>query len=99
MNTCKNCIHNHVCGVTHSDTSEACANFLTEDDARHTLRLIYADFTANSKRNRERADRHSRFGEADSAFELGRVSEIQASDASRVRFWCRKIDFDPSANG
>lgn len=99
MNTCKNCIHNHVCGVTHSDTSEACANFLTEDDARHTLRLIYADFTANSKRNRARAERYSDFGEHGGAADLRRVSDIQASDASRVRFWCRKIDFDPSANG
>lgn len=61
MKTCQDCIHNNVCGITHSDTNEACANFLSEDAARHTLRMIYADFTANSKRNRERAERYSRY--------------------------------------
>ena len=58
MKTCKDCVHNHVCGITHSD-----------------------------------------FGEHGSAAELRRASEIQASDASRIKFWCRKIGFDPSANG
>ena len=33
MKTCKDCIHSHVCGITHTDSSEACANFLYEDDA------------------------------------------------------------------
>lgn len=99
MKTCKDCIHNHVCGITHTDSNEACASFLSEDAARHTLRMIYMDFYSNAKRNRERAERYSRYGEADSATEIRRVSDIQASDASRVKFWCRKIGFDPSANG
>jgi hypothetical protein len=99
MKTCKDCIHSHVCGITHTDSSESCDNFLYEDDARRTLRMIYADFTANSKRNRARAEKYSNFGEHGSAADLRRVSDIQASSASRVRFWCQKIGFDPSANG
>lgn len=98
MSICENCIHCKVCRYV-SEPQESCSYRKTEDAARHTLRLIYMDFYSNAKRNRERAERYSRYGEADSATEIRRVSDIQASDASRVRFWCRKIDFDPSANG
>jgi hypothetical protein len=98
MSICENCIHCKVCRYV-SEPQESCSYRKTEDAARHTLRMIYADFTANSKRNRARAERYSDFGEHGGAADLRRVSDIQASDASRVKFWCRKIGFDPSANG
>lgn len=99
MKTCELCMHRTVCGITRSENQQACANFRTDGDAYRTLRLIYAELYASAKKNRERAETQSRFGDAATASELRRISEIQNSTASRVRFWCRKIDFDPSASG
>lgn len=71
----------------------------TEDDALHTLRLIYADFMEGANRYRTRAEQSSMWGKAKDAAELHRDSEIRQHCASRVRFYCRRIGFDPHPKG
>lgn len=96
MNTCEKCIHSNVCRYS-GEPQESCNQRKTEDDALHTLRLIYYDFMEGANRCRTRAEDCSLRGKAYDAIDLRRQAEIRTSLASRVQSYCRRIGFDPAA--
>ena len=93
MNTCENCIHAEVCGTY----GARCEHYKNEEAALHTLRLIYADFMERSNRSRTIANNLTLRGVSNTT-ETRRVSDIYASAASRIQFYCQKIGFDPKTN-
>lgn len=102
MKTCQNCIHADVCRIRqfpsmYGLTGDACEHYNGETDARRTLRLIYADILGNANRCRAKSEKYIMENKPESAYVLRRESEIRASDASRVKHFCRMIGFDPSA--
>lgn len=66
---------------------------------RHTLRLIYADLTERAKRSKYKAETAAQNGKKESAIVFGREAYIHSADASRVKFYCHRIGFDPSEKG
>ena len=82
---CDNCIHKDVCVYVCSYIGE-CSHHKTESAAKHVLRLLYA--AGNAGRG------YSEF----TSIKRDRAS-FAKSKADRVMFYCRKIGFDPSADG
>lgn len=74
----------------------SCPNKKTEDDALHTLRLIYADFMEGANRMRTRSEQSSMRGRAAEAADLRRDAEIRQHCAYKVVYYCRRIGFDPN---
>ncbi len=102
MKTCQNCIHVNVCRIRmfpsmYGLTGDACEHYKENIDAQRTLRLIYADILGNANRCRAKSEKYIMENKPESAYVLRRESEIRASDASRVKHYCRMIGFDPSA--
>lgn len=98
MKTCQNCIHKDVCrySLTASDDCGFCE---AEDEARRTLRLIYADIVQSANRCKAKSQEYLMEKKPENAFFLRREGEIRSSVASRVMHYCRKIGFDPSGKG
>lgn len=69
-----------------------------QEEALHTLRLVYADLMARANRARSNAERFTR-SKPESAILLRCKAETYASAASAVKVYCRKIGFDPSTKG
>lgn len=96
MKSCQNCIHADVCKMWWSDAEDRCPHHKSESDALHILRLIYADLTARANLLRKKSDEHFLVGQPGNAVRLRNEAEAHASDAARVKKYCRIINFDPS---
>lgn len=98
MKNCEKCIHAEVCrmrlfpGIYDGD----CAHYKTEADSLRILRFIYADCMARSNILRKKAESRRLRGQPEDVLRLRNESEAHASDAARVKNYCRKIGFDPS---
>lgn len=96
MKSCQNCIHAVVCKKWWNDEDVVCPHRETESEALHILRLLYADLSARANACRERAGAHRN---PQSSARLLIEMDAHARDASRVKIYCHRIGFDPSANG
>ena len=99
MKSCNDCTHVYVCDDILTSACQAtgeCDYFENESQYKHTLRLIYADFIAAARKRRHDADTSSKRGDAMRASDLIRRAEDRESAAVRVRFYCRRVGFDPA---
>ena len=95
---CDNCIHKDVCVYVCAYRGE-CSHHKTESAAKHVLRLLYADFMAEARKYASEAAGNAGRGSSEfTSIKRDRAS-FAKSKADRVMFYCRKIGFDPSADG
>lgn len=69
-----------------------------QEEALHTLRLVYADLMARANRGRVMAERFAK-DKPESAIILRCKTETYTSAASILKMYCHKIGFDPSTKG
>lgn len=99
MKVCQSCIHRDLCIANAKPMTEACEHHRSEAPAHYVLRLLYADFAAEAKKYaQEAADNAGRGYSSFTSMKRDRAS-LAKSKADRVMFYCRKIGFDPSADG
>lgn len=98
MKPCDSCIHSNVCRYS-GEPQESCNQRKAEEEALHTLRLIYADILGEANRCKAKAQEYFMRKKTDSAYVLRREGEIRSSCAARIKHYCRMIGFDPSGKG
>lgn len=101
MKTCQSCIHEKVCRIrtypsVYGLTGDACDHFQSESEYKQILRTLYADFIGRANKARYDSSESSKRGNTAVAFVMQRIAEDRDLAAGRVRYYCRKVGFNPA---